>query len=163
MSTLDFPRFYLPKKLHGFLTALFVQKSWFSVNRLILLPYVHSGFTCSPVKIVAFRNAFIAVLLGFLSCQNARESSWADSGIASSHLELHSRQRMWLFQSYGILLHLQDLSIAHFCMEKTSGWKMRSSGRKKNELSGTDIACLLLQNLSALDLETEINVFIIGK
>lgn len=40
---------------------------------------------------------------------------------------------------------------------------MRSSGRKKNELSGTDIACLLLQNLSALDLETEINVFIIGK
>lgn len=35
--------------------------------------------------------------------------------------------------------------------------KICSSGRKKNELFGREIARLLLQNLSALNLEVEIN------
>lgn len=36
------------------------------------------------------------------------------------------------------------------------------SGKKKNELSVTEVTCLLLQNLSALDLEIKLNVLIIG-
>lgn len=104
-------------------------------------------------------------MIGFLWWQNTGESSWtvAEGRVSQFTGELHSRERLWLFLSCGISLDLQAFSVSHFCIHKVSGWKICSAGKKKNEPSGTEIGCLLLQNLSALNVEIEINIFIIVK